>query len=201
MFRNIVSPCWGQEWTSSCHLPTSHMHTLRTACLCLRSALVGWGCGLGSNCCENSWEGAVWGLAGGPPPCSGAAFKLRFLPSSSPGLCCKWADTWPYTLLSWALTLTQIFDLLVWSQDLSPHCGPAWEPWTVGWLWVPSSDPLCASSTGAMGWRPLSLRSLSLPPPSTPPLQDSPCLLLLGLWYHARFISDAYLNTSNLSIT
>lgn len=49
-------------------------------------------------------------------------------PWPSPGLCCKWVGTWHYTLPTWASTLTQIFDFLAWSQDLSPCCGPAWQP-------------------------------------------------------------------------
>lgn len=99
MFRNIVSPHWGQEWTPSCHFPTRHTHF--AACPPVLEVSAGrmrlW---LWIKLLWKELRGSWGGPAGGPPPRSGAAFKLS--PWSSPGLCCKWAGTWPSTLLTWA---------------------------------------------------------------------------------------------------
>lgn len=180
MFRNIVSPRWCQEWTPSCLFPTHHTHTLQTARLCLRSALVGCGFVFGSNYCEKSWEGAEGGLAGGPPPRSGAAFKLRF---SSLVL------TWAMLQVSWYL----IFYLAYLGLDPHPNV------WITGLIsgsvsslgsclgttdcWLALSaipGPALCFSHGCCGTLPLVTGLTVTPPVSTPPLQDSPCLLLPG---------------------
>lgn len=170
-----MSPCWGQNEP----LLSASPHITRTLCglpACAWSQI--WLDGAATmhqTAVKRAERQLWWTLLGVPHLTQELHLSSGSHPWPSPGLCSKWAGAWHYTLLTWASTPTQIVDLLAWPQDLSPHCGPAWEPLDC-WLSLSAiTRPVLCFSCGCCGTATL-VTEVTVPPPS-PPVQDSPCLL------------------------
>lgn len=178
MFSNIMPPCFGQEWTSSFHLPTCCMTPLLKSFLCL-SSFGRMDCNLGSKRYEVTERVLFWGqemLCGCPPTFLKSCILGQVLildthlgygaseqvPALRPWL----LGTWPCpNYLTYSLKYLSPCSLCVW---VLLDC------------WLPLSTIFrhSLSHMDAMGWCLLSLMSLmSLSPSSTPLLHGGPCFL------------------------
>lgn len=153
------------------------------------------------------WFNLLWkelgeGLDGGPPPCSGGAFKIRLL---------SLVPTWAMLQVGWCVTLY----LACLGLNSDPNI------WLTGLISGPvSSLWTCLGTTGLLAGSECHPQTHSVlltwvlwdgaschwghchsPLPTPLPCRTAHACCSLGLWYHACFICDAYLKTPNLNIT